>query len=124
MGKSITNSGNSGRDAAEPSAAVFAMDPSASFASSSSDFPAAGAGGAPTDPAQAKAAAARNSKKYREELDSAKSRLADQKFNVADYPDPLLPRQGPPSLPRGVTAETEEKLRTLVQSLKTENANA
>lgn len=83
------------------------MDPSASFASSSSDFPAAGAGGAPTDPAQAKAAAARNSKKYREELDSAKSRLADQKFNVGkDFGAcalaPVSPvSSAPPTFPEG-----------------------
>ncbi|KAI1807269.1 hypothetical protein F4811DRAFT_506290 [Daldinia bambusicola] len=60
-----------------------------------------------------------NDKRSREELDLARARLADQKFNMRDYEDPLLPRQHPQShyYPKGVTAEMEAELLKLVAEL-------
>ncbi|KAI2783441.1 hypothetical protein F4815DRAFT_442311 [Daldinia loculata] len=60
-----------------------------------------------------------NDKRSREDLDLARARLADQKFNMRDYEDPLLPRQHPQShyYPKGVTAETEAQLLKLVAEL-------
>ncbi|KAI1074025.1 hypothetical protein F5B20DRAFT_564977 [Whalleya microplaca] len=59
-------------------------------------------------------------KKFREETDVAKARLSDQKFNMSDYADPLLPRQHPQSkyYPRGVTAETEAHLQKVIAAAK------
>ncbi|CAJ2512957.1 Uu.00g010760.m01.CDS01 [Anthostomella pinea] len=61
-----------------------------------------------------------NDKKYREEYDIAKSRLLDQKFNIRDYEDPLLPREHPQSsyYPKGVTADLEARLLDVVARVK------
>ncbi|KAF3061104.1 hypothetical protein GL218_03809 [Daldinia childiae] len=60
-----------------------------------------------------------NDKRSREDLDLARTRLADQKFNMRDFEDPLLPRQHPQShyYPKGVTEETEAKLLKLIVEL-------
>ncbi|KAI0204752.1 hypothetical protein F4808DRAFT_309362 [Astrocystis sublimbata] len=54
------------------------------------------------------------------ESEAAKNRLSDQKFNMREYPDPLVPRQNPQShyYPRGVTAEMEKNLLDLVSRIK------
>ncbi|KAI1107594.1 hypothetical protein F4804DRAFT_296498 [Jackrogersella minutella] len=61
-----------------------------------------------------------NDKRSRDEFDLARSRLSDQKFNIRDYDDPLLPRQFPQShyYPKGVTAETEARLLKLIADAK------
>ncbi|KAI4596194.1 hypothetical protein KJ359_005701 [Pestalotiopsis sp. 9143b] len=55
-------------------------------------------------------------KKLKEEVDGAKQRLTDVKFNMRDYPDPLLPRDVPPErhIPQGFTANDEKALLDLV----------
>ncbi|KAI8962280.1 hypothetical protein F5Y11DRAFT_323425 [Daldinia sp. FL1419] len=57
-----------------------------------------------------------NDKRSREELDLARAKLADQKFNMRDYDDPLLPRQHRQAhyYPKGVTAGTEANLLKLI----------
>ncbi|KAI0004670.1 hypothetical protein F4779DRAFT_70500 [Xylariaceae sp. FL0662B] len=62
-------------------------------------------------------------KKLKEETDMAKSRLSDQKFNMSDYADPLLPRQHPQSkyYPKGATAETEAHLQAVITAVKAAN---
>lgn len=86
-------------------------------------------------------------KNFKEDLDSMRTRLTDQKFNISkfplrrvavaslrpsiylpidinfvieDYEDPLLPRQHPPShyYPNGVTAETEARLLSVIAKVK------
>ncbi|KAI0899466.1 hypothetical protein F4806DRAFT_452787 [Annulohypoxylon nitens] len=59
-------------------------------------------------------------KNFKEDLDSMRTRLTDQKFNIKDYEDPLLPRQHPPShyYPNGVTAETEARLLSVIAKVK------
>ncbi|KAI1415586.1 hypothetical protein F5Y13DRAFT_146304 [Hypoxylon sp. FL1857] len=61
-----------------------------------------------------------NDKRSREEFDLARARLADQKFNIRDYEDPLLPRKHPQShyYPKGVTAEMEARLLELIAEAK------
>ncbi|KAI0871283.1 hypothetical protein GGS24DRAFT_472085 [Hypoxylon argillaceum] len=61
--------------------------------------------------------------KQAKDVEVAKSRLSDQKFNIRDYADPLLPRQQPPSYyyPRGVTAEMEKHLLDLISKIKAES---
>ncbi|KAI1819575.1 hypothetical protein F4861DRAFT_526528 [Xylaria intraflava] len=53
-----------------------------------------------------------------------KSRLTDHKFNIRDYPDPLLPRQEPPSqyYPQGVTAVMEKHLLEVVSKIKAKSS--
>lgn len=72
-------------------------------------------------------------KKLKEEVDGAKQRLTDVKFNMrksperthfsiladfasGDYPDPLLPRDVPPErhIPQGFTANDEKALLDLI----------
>lgn len=55
-------------------------------------------------------------KKLKEEVDGAKQRLTDVKFNMRDYPDPLLPRDVPPErhIPQGFTANDEKALLDLI----------
>ncbi|KAK8070130.1 hypothetical protein PG994_006746 [Apiospora phragmitis] len=80
-----------------------------------------GAGGAATpDLAGAARVAAFNDKKFKEEYEYTKSKLSDQKFDIRDYPDPLLPRnpQQETFLPKGVTTEIEQHLIELVQDIK------
>ncbi|KAK3382896.1 hypothetical protein B0T24DRAFT_672834 [Lasiosphaeria ovina] len=63
--------------------------------------------------------AAWNTKKFRDEYEMAKMRLSDQKFNIAEYPDPLLPRRVlPRQYPLGVTAETERRLQELIADIR------
>ncbi|KAK7943450.1 uncharacterized protein PG986_012563 [Apiospora aurea] len=86
-----------------------------------SESPGTGAGGVATpDMSGAARVAAFNDKKFKEEYEYNKSRLSDQKFDIRDYPDPLLPRnpQQEPFLPRGVTPELEQHLIQLVQDTK------
>ncbi|KAI0387410.1 hypothetical protein F5Y04DRAFT_240145 [Hypomontagnella monticulosa] len=61
-----------------------------------------------------------NDKRSRDELEAARSRLVDQKFNMRDYDDPLLPRQYPQSYyyPAGVTAEIEARLLQVIAEAK------
>ncbi|KAK7932114.1 hypothetical protein PG985_002826 [Apiospora marii] len=76
-----------------------------------------GAGGVATpDLSGAQRIAAFNDKKFKEEYDFTKSRLSDQKFDIREYPDPLLPRnpQQEPIFPKGVTSEMEQHLLELV----------
>ncbi|KAI1180626.1 hypothetical protein F4777DRAFT_255355 [Nemania sp. FL0916] len=58
------------------------------------------------------------------EHEMAKTRLVDNKFNIREYPDPLLPRQKLPSYyyPKGVSAETEKHLLALISKIKAGNA--
>ncbi|KAK4217651.1 hypothetical protein QBC37DRAFT_396508 [Rhypophila decipiens] len=58
-----------------------------------------------------------NTNKFREEYEMAKSRLSDQKFNITDYPDPLLPRQRPPKQ-TGFDPEVEKQLKKMIASIK------
>ncbi|KAK6200830.1 hypothetical protein LQW54_009494 [Pestalotiopsis sp. IQ-011] len=55
-------------------------------------------------------------KKLKEEVDGAKQRLTDVKFNMRDYPDPLLPRDVPRErhIPQGFTTNDEKALLDLV----------
>ncbi|KAL2023245.1 hypothetical protein VTK56DRAFT_3368 [Thermocarpiscus australiensis] len=70
-------------------------------------------------------AAAMNAKKMREEYDVFKHRLLDQKFSVADYPDPLAPRPPhPKQYPKGTDREMEQKLQKLIADLKASNGGA
>ncbi|KAI1209430.1 uncharacterized protein F4807DRAFT_426679 [Annulohypoxylon truncatum] len=59
-------------------------------------------------------------KNSKEDLSSLQAKLTDQKFNIRDYEDPLLPRQHPPShyYPNGVTAETEARLLKVIAKVK------
>ncbi|XXG98804.1 hypothetical protein Hte_005134 [Hypoxylon texense] len=61
-----------------------------------------------------------NDKRSKDELDLARARLSDQRFNMRDYEDPLLPRQFPPShyYPKGVTAEIEARLLGIIAQVK------
>ncbi|KAK0734383.1 hypothetical protein B0T26DRAFT_746300 [Lasiosphaeria miniovina] len=87
-------------------------------------------GGSLADVAAAAAAAkagagpaAWNTKKFRDEYEMAKTRLSDQKFNIAEYPDPLLPRRVlPRQYPLGVTAETERQLQELIANIRVNGA--
>ncbi|KAK7976728.1 hypothetical protein PG989_015191 [Apiospora arundinis] len=64
--------------------------------------------------------AAFNDKKYKEEYDYTKAKLSDQKFDIRDYPDPLLPRtaQQETFVPKGVTPELEKHLLDIVENHK------
>ncbi|KAK9797579.1 hypothetical protein SCARD494_03408 [Seiridium cardinale] len=59
-------------------------------------------------------------KKLKEEVDIAKQRLSDTKFNIRDYPDPLLPREVPRErhIPSGVTTEREKYLLDVIAKVK------
>ncbi|KAK0731166.1 hypothetical protein B0H67DRAFT_62166 [Lasiosphaeris hirsuta] len=83
-----------------------------------------------TDPTQSKAGPSAatiingglvswNTKKFRDEYEVAKARLSDLKFNIGEYPDPLLPRQ-PHRMqyPSGVTAEMERQLQALIANIR------
>ncbi|KAB5580502.1 hypothetical protein GE09DRAFT_1212951 [Coniochaeta sp. 2T2.1] len=65
-----------------------------------------------------KASAELNSKKFREEYDIAKSRLADQKFDITKYADPLLPRGPSSTTTQKFTPEVERRLQELVADIK------
>lgn len=56
--------------------------------------------------------------KFKEEYDTAKMRLSDQKFDIRDYPDPLLPRDKSQPLPQGVTPELEKHLLEVIDRLE------
>ncbi|KAI0172106.1 hypothetical protein GGR52DRAFT_549042 [Hypoxylon sp. FL1284] len=61
-----------------------------------------------------------NDKRSKDDFDTAKARLSDQRFSMKDYEDPLLPRQFPQShyYPKGVTAETEARLLAIIAKAK------
>lgn len=64
-----------------------------------------------------------NTKKFRDEYEMAKARLSDLKFNIGEYPDPLLPRQPHrKQYPPGVTAETERQLQALIATIRERTA--
>ncbi|KAK4128679.1 hypothetical protein N657DRAFT_676433 [Parathielavia appendiculata] len=64
-------------------------------------------------------AAAWNTEKFREEYEVYKNRLQDQKFSIADYPDPLSPRPPhPKQYPKGTNPELERKLHELIAQVK------
>ncbi|KAF3010457.1 hypothetical protein E8E14_003695 [Neopestalotiopsis sp. 37M] len=62
-------------------------------------------------------------KKLKEEADIAKQRLSDLKFNIRDYPDPLLPREVPRErhMPQGLTEQDEKHLLEVIAKYKTGN---
>ncbi|KAI0598258.1 hypothetical protein F4775DRAFT_556022 [Biscogniauxia sp. FL1348] len=82
--------------------------------------PIAGSAGAAGAATGSKTTANWNDKKFREEYDLARAKLSDQKFNMRDYEDPLLPRQHPQSkyYPNGVTAELEAHLQAVIANAK------
>ncbi|KAH6650614.1 hypothetical protein F5144DRAFT_53797 [Chaetomium tenue] len=60
-----------------------------------------------------------NTKKFNDEYETQKHRLQDQRFSVADYPDPLAPRTPhPKQYPRGTNPELESKLQELIAQVK------
>ncbi|KAK4241588.1 hypothetical protein C8A03DRAFT_41070 [Achaetomium macrosporum] len=64
-------------------------------------------------------AAAWNTKKFREEYETYKNRLQDQKFSVADYPDPLALRPPyPKQYPKGTDPDLERNLQQLIARVK------
>ncbi|KAK3309961.1 uncharacterized protein B0T15DRAFT_19678 [Chaetomium strumarium] len=63
--------------------------------------------------------AAWNTNKFREEYETYKNRLLDQKFSVADYPDPLAPwPPHPKQYPKGTDPELERNLQQLIARVK------
>ncbi|KAH8204834.1 hypothetical protein TruAng_001023 [Truncatella angustata] len=58
--------------------------------------------------------------KFKEEADHFKQRLSDQRFNMRDYPDPLLPRDiaRERHVPQGYTAEKEKHLLDAIARVK------
>ncbi|KAI1328304.1 hypothetical protein F5Y16DRAFT_369360 [Xylariaceae sp. FL0255] len=63
--------------------------------------------------------------KQAKDVELAKARLVDPKFNIRDYPDPLLPRQQQaPShyLPKTSTPETEARLLEIIAQIKRKTA--
>ncbi|AEO53608.1 hypothetical protein MYCTH_2295168 [Thermothelomyces thermophilus ATCC 42464] len=60
-----------------------------------------------------------NTKKFRDEYEMYKNRLQDQRFSVAEYPDPLSPRPPhPKQYPSGTSPELERKLQELIAQVK------
>ncbi|KAI1855483.1 hypothetical protein JX265_007681 [Neoarthrinium moseri] len=59
-------------------------------------------------------------KKQKDEMEAAKSRLIDPKFDIRTYPDPLLPRETAPEkfMPQGLTEETEKHLLDVIAKTK------
>jgi len=75
------------------------------------------------DDLQARAGAAWDTKKFREERDVTKSKLSDQNFNPADYPDPLSPRTTvKAAYLRSFPAGTEERLKALVAKVESSSS--
>ncbi|KAK3905803.1 hypothetical protein C8A05DRAFT_12419 [Staphylotrichum tortipilum] len=69
--------------------------------------------------AAATAAGTWNNRKSREEYDMYKSRLQDQRFSIADYPDPLSPRPPhPKQYPKGTDPKLEQMLHELIAKVK------
>ncbi|KAL1841627.1 hypothetical protein VTJ49DRAFT_6804 [Mycothermus thermophilus] len=74
--------------------------------------------------AKGSAAAAWNTKKFREDYLMAKNKLLDQKFSVSEYPDPLSPRPPhPKQYPPGTNPELERKLQELIARVKSSTGN-
>ncbi|KAK1999188.1 hypothetical protein LX36DRAFT_710342 [Colletotrichum falcatum] len=69
-----------------------------------------------------KAAPSWNSKKLREEFESFKSKLLDQRFDPKNFPDPLLPRNGsdPRNSPKG-TPEAEGRIDRIIAEYRGRN---
>lgn len=65
-----------------------------------------------------------NEKKLKEDIEHTKARLTDQRFNINDYPDPLLPRTSPREkfFPNDTTAETEQHLLEVAAAAKAKAA--
>jgi hypothetical protein len=60
-----------------------------------------------------------NTKKFNDEYEAQKHRLQDQRFSVADYPDPLAPRSSRgKQYPKGTDPELESKLQELIAQVK------
>ncbi|OIW35298.1 hypothetical protein CONLIGDRAFT_627353 [Coniochaeta ligniaria NRRL 30616] len=66
--------------------------------------------------------AAWNTKKFREEYEIARSRLSDQKFDITQYADPLMPRRQSstqsPATSQTFSPETEKRLQGLIAKIK------
>ncbi|KAH6853886.1 hypothetical protein B0I37DRAFT_410015 [Chaetomium sp. MPI-CAGE-AT-0009] len=66
-----------------------------------------------------------NTKKFNDDYETHKLRLQDQRFSVADYPDPLAPRPPhPKQYPKGTNPELESKLQELIAQVKARAAGA
>ncbi|EMR70987.1 hypothetical protein UCREL1_1974 [Eutypa lata UCREL1] len=61
-----------------------------------------------------------NDGKFREDYEGCKARMADSKFNIRNFPDPLLPRQQSQAdfYPKGVTPELEAHLQSIIKAVK------
>ncbi|KAK5990633.1 hypothetical protein PT974_08902 [Cladobotryum mycophilum] len=64
--------------------------------------------------------------KRKDEVEAAKARLSDQNFNMARYPDPLIPRKvaDPQYWPKDVTPEMEESWLAMIREFKEEHDSA
>ncbi|KAL6869788.1 hypothetical protein ACO1O0_001118 [Amphichorda felina] len=67
-----------------------------------------------------------NAKRFKEDTEVIRARLADQSFDMKKYRDPLLPRDTDriPTLPRGVTPEMEKKWLTDIAAAKKKREQA
>ncbi|KAH8910744.1 hypothetical protein BR93DRAFT_923460 [Coniochaeta sp. PMI_546] len=69
-----------------------------------------------------------NTKKFREEYDTARSRLTDQKFDITQYADPLIPQRSSaaqnPVTPQKFSPETEKRLQSLITKIKSSSRNS
>ncbi|KAK0657441.1 hypothetical protein B0T16DRAFT_60354 [Cercophora newfieldiana] len=84
---------------------------------------AAAAAGPSTGVANGTGPGAWNTKKFRDEYENFKARLADQFFDGGEGPDPLLPRQASVGqYPAGVTAETEKLLKDVIAEIRAGSA--
>ncbi|WYZ34850.1 hypothetical protein EsH8_I_001126 [Colletotrichum jinshuiense] len=60
-----------------------------------------------------------NNKKFREEYESFKAKLLDQRFEPKQFPDPLLPRNGPdPRNNPKSTPEAERRIDSIIAEYK------
>ncbi|KXH43696.1 hypothetical protein CSIM01_12590 [Colletotrichum simmondsii] len=86
--------------------------------------PSSEAGGSIRDDPKASSAAVAaapswNNKKFREEYESFKAKLLDQRFDPKHFPDPLLPRSGsdPRNNPK-TTPEAERRIDKIIVEYK------
>ncbi|GJC80074.1 hypothetical protein ColLi_02912 [Colletotrichum liriopes] len=82
--------------------------------------PSSEAGGSAVD--DSKAAPSWNNKKLREEFETFKAKLLDQRFDPKHFHDPLLPRSGsdPRNNPKG-TPEAERRIDRIIAEYKARN---
>lgn len=59
-----------------------------------------------------------SARRTKEEFESAKSKLVDQKFTMKHYPDPLVPRAKDTSKPQGVTPDMEQRWLKMINDSK------